>query len=284
MDDARSQTAEEAARNYYASDGVDTFYSEVWGGEDIHIGVYDEPGNDVASASRRTVDLIADGLGDALHRDARVIDFGSGYGGSARRIAQRFGCTVRCLNLSEIQNARNTQMTAEQGLADRVSVVTGSYQAVPEANESFDIVWSQDALLHAPDANGVVREAFRVLRPGGCFTFTDPMQNGDGPKPELRAVYQRCDLDEMFSPDAYRRTAAAAGFEEMGFEDWTPHMAAHYAKIDEELRARRDALLAKDVPADFMDRMSEGLGHWVAGAKAGALAWGVFRFRKPLAA
>ena len=40
---------------YYDSDEADSFYAEIWGGEDIHIGIYQTPEEDVATASARTV-------------------------------------------------------------------------------------------------------------------------------------------------------------------------------------------------------------------------------------
>lgn len=278
-DDARA-ISEKNTKDYYAGAGVDTFYTEIWGGEDIHIGLY-EAGDDVRTASRRTVDRIAETLGPGLDDGAAVIDFGSGYGGSARRIADRYGAHVCCLNICDIQNARNLEVTKAAGLDDRVNVVLGSYLDVPAEDASFDVVWSQDALLHAPDPAQALKEAFRVLKPGGRLAFTDPMQKGEGHNPELQPVYDRVNLDAMFAPETYRRTAGAIGFEEQGFEDWTPHMATHYAAVDDAMAARRDDLLARDVPEEFITRMSRGLRHWVDAAKANRLVWGLFVFKKP---
>jgi sarcosine/dimethylglycine N-methyltransferase len=59
----------ETARTYYNSDDADNFYFHVWGGEDIHIGIYDTPDEAIADASRRTVERMAalvPGLGPTL--------------------------------------------------------------------------------------------------------------------------------------------------------------------------------------------------------------------------
>jgi cyclopropane fatty-acyl-phospholipid synthase-like methyltransferase len=80
--DDSSRAAEEAER-YYDSEAADEFYREVWGGEDIHIGIYEPVDRPIAEASRATVLRMASKL-EGLGSRARVIDIGAGYGGSAR--------------------------------------------------------------------------------------------------------------------------------------------------------------------------------------------------------
>ncbi|MEM9173880.1 MAG: class I SAM-dependent methyltransferase, partial [Myxococcota bacterium] len=96
---------------YYDSDEADSFYAEIWGGEDIHIGVYQRPDEEVAAASARTVETVAGHI-DFLKPEHRVLDLGAGYGGAGRYLATKFGCQVDCLNLSDVQNERNRVLTA----------------------------------------------------------------------------------------------------------------------------------------------------------------------------
>ena len=70
----------EVAEQYYDSSDADNFYLHVWGGEDIHIGLYEPERQDVKAASRATVERIADCLKD-MSSDAKVLDIGAGYGG-----------------------------------------------------------------------------------------------------------------------------------------------------------------------------------------------------------
>lgn len=106
----------ETSRNYYNSSDADNFYAAIWGGEDIHIGLYNAPeGDSIYDASRRTVTKLAEQLD--LDSNKKVLDIGSGYGGTARYLAQTFGCKVDCLNLSETQNQRNRELTERQSLA-----------------------------------------------------------------------------------------------------------------------------------------------------------------------
>ena len=109
----------ETARQYYNSEDADNFYYHVWGGDDIHIGIYHDSNEDIAAASRRTVKHMAD-MVSGLHAGSRVIDLGSGYGGSARYLVERYGCHVTALNLSETENERNRDINEQKGLCGNI--------------------------------------------------------------------------------------------------------------------------------------------------------------------
>ena len=264
--------------DYYDSDDADAFYSTIWGGEDIHLGIYDDT-DDIREAGFATVDLMASRLPD-LGQGTKVIDFGAGYGGSARQLARRSGCSVVCLNLSETQNDRNRLMTAQVGLADSIKVQHGNFEDVPAANDSFDIVWSQDAFLHSDSRDRVLAEAFRVLKPGGRLIFTDPMQADDCPAGVLKPIYDRLYLSSLGSIESYRRLARMVGLEEVEIIDLSSHLEKHYSRILEELRAHRDAV-EESASQAYVSNMIEGLEHWIEGGRAGHLTWAVLHFQKP---
>ena len=102
------------ARDYYNSDDADNFYAIIWGGEDIHIGLYETEGEPIIDASHRTVRQLAKCLGE-IGPQHKVLDIGSGYGGAARYLADTFGCTVTALNLSEKENERARQCNLDRG-------------------------------------------------------------------------------------------------------------------------------------------------------------------------
>lgn len=268
----------ETARDYYNSEDADNFYAHVWGGEDIHIGLYAEPGEDIAAASRRTVERMAAEL-SGLDGNSRVLDIGAGYGGAARYLARTFGCRVTALNLSEKENQRDREMNAEQGLDHLVDVVDGSFEAIPAEDAAFDLVWSQDAILHSGQRAQVVSEVARVLAPGGEFIFTDPMQADDCPDGVLQPVLDRIHLDSLGSVAFYRDACARNGFEEVAVTELTDYLVTHYSRVREELE-QREASLRGQISADYLQRMHTGLGHWVDAGSKGYLCWGILHFRK----
>lgn len=269
----------ETARAYYNSDDADHFYYHVWGGEDIHIGLYQSPQEPIRDASRRTVEHMANQL-NGIGPESRVLDIGAGYGGAARYLAARFGCQVTALNLSETENARDREMNRAQGLDHLVTVVDGSFEDIPAPDGSFDLVWSQDAILHSGRRDQVIAEAARVLRPGGELIFTDPMQADDCPEGVLQPVLDRIHLSSLGSIGFYRQVTASHGLKEVRVEPMVEHLITHYGRVREELESGRDALAGK-VSDDYIERMITGLGHWVEAGRNGYLDWAVLHFRKP---
>lgn len=269
----------ETARDYYNSDDADHFYATVWGGEDIHIGLYRDADEPIADASRRTVARMAE-LVAPIDADTRVLDLGSGYAGSVRWLASAFGCRCTALNLSERENERGRELNAAAGLADHIDVIEGAFEDLPFDDASFDLLWSQEAFLHSGDRPRVLAEAVRVLAPGGRFVFTDPMRSNDCPEGVLAPILERLHLTDLGSPRFYRKTLEDLGLECVTFEDHSDQLTHHYDRVRAELLARREELAGK-VSDAYAQRMARGLQHWVNGGEAGHLAWGIFVFRKP---
>ncbi len=274
---AQQSVAVETARDYYDSADADNFYALIWGGEDIHIGLYDQPNGEIAAASRRTVEHMTQRLG--LTTGMRVLDLGSGFGGAARYLASTHGVHVTALNLSSVENERHRRLNESAGLSDSIEVIDGNFEDIPCDPESFDVVWSQDAMLHSSARTTVLREVDRVLREGGQFIFTDPMQSDDCPDGVLQPILDRIHLDSLGSPSFYRSNAQSLGWTERSFEDLTAQLSIHYQRVLEEM-VRLDSTLRQHVSLAYISRMLKGLQHWVDGGHERHLNWGIFHFEK----
>lgn len=272
-------TPEDATRSYYDTDDVDAFYGAVWGGEDIHTGIYAHEHEPVADASRRSIERAADTVTDLLTPDSTVLDLGSGYGGPTRYLAERFRCRVIALNISESQNARHRATNVERGLDDLIEVVTGSFQDIPYPDRSFDVVWSQEAFCHSSDVKGVLGEAVRVLRPEGALVFTDVMADEGTPPEVLRPVISRLGVDALTTPDLYRRTLTGLGLSRIGFDDLSSHLVRHYVRLTEETRKREQDLRGIISPG-YLDHLLDNLPRWADAARREQLRWGIFHCRR----
>ena len=268
----------DVTEDYYDSDDADTFYSTIWGGEDLHIGLYDTT-DDIRTASDLTIAAMIEKLPE-MGPETKVLDLGAGYGGAMRTLVRQTGAKAICLNISGTQNDYNRQKIRQAGLGDRIEVLHGVFEDVPQEDESVDVVWSQDAFLHSDQRDKIISEAFRVLKPGGHLIFTDPNQADDVPEGVLQPVYDRLQLNSLGSFRFYREVAEAMGFETVAQDDMTGDLRTHYARVREELLANYDKLRENGASADYLDKMAVGLENWVKAADAGFLAWGIQQFRK----
>jgi len=184
------KTAVDKAQEYYNSDDADNFYFTIWGGEDIHIGLYNSEDEPIFDASRRTIERMASKISN-LDKDSKILDIGAGYGGAARYLAKKYGCQVVALNLSEVENERDRKMNEDQNLDHLITVVEGSFEEIPYPDFSFDVVWSQDAILHSGNREQVIKEVARVFKSGGDFVFTDTMQTNDCTEELLQPILDR---------------------------------------------------------------------------------------------
>ncbi|QIS14607.1 class I SAM-dependent methyltransferase [Nocardia arthritidis] len=119
----------------------------------------------------------------ALRGDERVLDLGPGRGAVLLAVARRLS-TGRVVGIDlwrTIDQSGNSAEIAERnadacGVADRVELCTGDMTALPFPDNEFDVVVSSLAIHNIKSATGraaAVREALRVLRPGGRMVIAD---------------------------------------------------------------------------------------------------------------
>jgi len=269
------------ARDYYNAPSTDTFYHTLWGGDHIHIGTYLTPSDPLALASARTVSRMAALLGPFLTPATRVLDLGAGYGGAARWLARHYGCHVTCLNISEVQNARNRAKNKEQGLEALVQVVDGTFEHLPFGEGAFELVWCQDCLLHAGDREVVVKEVARVLVPRGArVLLSDHLAVEGATEERVRPIRERLALKGgLATRGFYERAFEKWGFVEVGFADGTQHMVTHCGKVVAAIE-EAERLGSSDISGAVAENAKTGMAQWIEGGKQGYLEWGIFHFRR----
>jgi SAM-dependent methyltransferase len=110
-------------------------------------------------------ELVA-GMGPAA--GATAVDVGCGEGGQAIALAERFGLNVTGIDPVQrhIDVARAAAEKAEAG-AGGVGFRLGSVEELPVSDQSVDLVWCRDVLVHVAELGRAYREFRRVLKPGG---------------------------------------------------------------------------------------------------------------------
>ncbi len=102
-----------------------------------------------------------------------VLDVGCGLGGSARYIANQYGCSVVGIDLTDEYIDVANKLTEFVKLTDKVSFQQGSAVELPFPSENFDIVWTEHTQMNIPDKEKFYGEMSRVLKPKGRLVFHD---------------------------------------------------------------------------------------------------------------
>ena len=103
----------------------------------------------------------------------KVLDVGCGLGGSARYIANEYGCSVVGIDLTDEYVDVAKKLTEFVKLSDKVSFKQGSAIELPFPSENFDIVWTEHTQMNISDKEKFYGEMSRVLKPKGRLVFHD---------------------------------------------------------------------------------------------------------------
>ena len=265
-----------STRAYY--DGpADEIYRTIWG-DNLHLGV---PCSDECThpeAMEHTNEIMADAV--RLGPDTRVLDLGCGYGSTARYLAANFGCQVTGTNISEKELDLARERASEAGLNHLLTFEYGDFHSLGYSEASYDVVWSQEAFLHAADKNAVLAECRRVLKPDGALIFTDILVRRDTPAGDRERIYDRVKSPDMWDMDDYRSALVRLDLPVSREEDWSQYVARSYGWVRDRLSENREALLPR-IGAETIDRTLEALSFWVNSANAGYIGWAMFVATKP---
>jgi ubiquinone/menaquinone biosynthesis C-methylase UbiE len=172
-----------------------------------------------------------------LSADDRVLDDGCGLGGTARHLAEQFGCNVAGIDLTNEYVEVGQKLTELVGLSGRVDLRQGSALDIPHESESFDIVWTEHVQMNIADKNRFYSEIARVLKPGGRMLFHDIFRgSGDSPFYPLPWAEAESISSLATEPDA-RAAIEGAGLQIKRWINKDKESSAFFRKVFENIAA-----------------------------------------------
>lgn len=149
-----------------------------------------------------------------------VLDLGSGGGIDVLLSARRVGPTGKAYGLDMTDEmlalARENQQKAG---ATNVEFLKGTIESIPLPDQSVDVIISNCVINLSADKDAVLREAFRVLKPGGRFAVSDVVTRGAVPEDVRRSMqlWVGC-IAGALDQDDLRAKLSTAGFEQVEIE------------------------------------------------------------------
>jgi SAM-dependent methyltransferase len=155
-----------------------------------------------------------------LHPGETVLDLGSGGGIDVLLSARRVGPTGKAygLDMTDEMLALANENKRKAG-AENVEFLRGEIENIPLPDNSVDVIISNCVINLSADKDRVLREAFRVLRPGGRFAVSDVVTRGEIDDEIRKSVllWVGC-IAGALDEDDYRARLTAAGFEKVEIE------------------------------------------------------------------
>jgi 2-polyprenyl-3-methyl-5-hydroxy-6-metoxy-1,4-benzoquinol methylase len=149
-----------------------------------------------------------------------VLDLGSGGGIDVLLSAKRVGATGKAygLDMTDEMLALANENKRKAG-AENVEFLRGEIEHIPLPDDSVDVIISNCVINLSADKDAVLREAFRVLKPGGRFAVSDVVTRGEIPAEIRKSVllWVGC-IAGALEESEYRSKLAAAGFASVDIE------------------------------------------------------------------
>lgn len=161
----------DVARYYDLSEVHYRLFWQLEKSRSLHYGYWDASTRNFHEALLNTNRVLAVKAG--LKKGHTVLDAGCGVGGSSLWLAQALGCTVTGISLSEKQIKKARHFAQQAGLEGQVSFEKQDFTQTGFPDASFDAVWCIESVCHAGDKAVFLREAFRLLKKGGCLILAD---------------------------------------------------------------------------------------------------------------
>ena len=228
---------------YYESTNFD--YEHFWAdrkAQAIHFGYHDPSSLSHRQALLEMNRQLAQEA--SIGPDDNVLDAGCGYGGSALWLAENLRCRVTGLTVVPYQVSKARGLARRSPAGDRLDFVNRDYARTGLPGDSYDVVWGLESIVHSDDKARFVREAYRLLRPGGRLLIAEYLLREDPPLStgELARLQPWLDawmMPDLLSSSQYARCCRQAGFERYRVADWSAQVAPSLRKL------RRQAGLAR---------------------------------------
>lgn len=170
-----------------------------------------------------------------VKKNMKVLDAGCGVGGGAIYIARHTGASVTGITISPDQVAEARSNAKHANVERKAEFLLADYTKMPFADQSFDVVFAIESACYAYPKQSFLKEAYRVLKPGGTLVtsdgYTTRKPNSEEEKKILTRFCEGWRLKELIDVNQMTRAIKDSGFRGVQLIDKTREVQSSLARM-----------------------------------------------------
>lgn len=151
--------------------------------------------------------------------DKSILDVGCGTGQTAAYLAEKYRCSVTCLDNNQTMLEKAKRRFSALGLA--INVIYGSAENLPFRDQLFDFILSESVLLFT-EVSLSIPELRRVLKPNGVLLAIEMVLEDFLAEQELKPIVDFYGIPRLFTVSEWHDLFRKAGFKQISVEKFTP--------------------------------------------------------------
>lgn len=190
----------------------------------LNFGFWDSSTANLREALRNQSAVMAEKA--CIKADHHVLDAGCGVGGSAIFLAKELGCQTTGITIVPDQVKRAQQHALQEGVAHHTSFCEADFSETPFEDQSFDVVWGIESICYAEPKIAFIKEAYRLLKPGGQLVISEILAEKEHMNPQEYSLlmdngFKLCMVNSLYTARQYQADLVAVGFRAISIEDCT---------------------------------------------------------------
>ncbi|XP_039126267.1 phosphoethanolamine N-methyltransferase 1-like isoform X2 [Dioscorea cayenensis subsp. rotundata] len=206
----------------------------------------------------------------------KVLDVGCGIGGGDFYMAEKFDVDVIAIDLSV--NMISFALERAIGLKCSVEFEVADCTKKTYPDNTFDVIYSRDTILHIQDKPSLFKEFFRWLKPGGKVLISDYCKNPGTPSEEFKEYIKQRGYD-LHDVGTYGKMLKDAGFHEVVAEDRTDQFIEVLQRELDAVEKEKDEFICDFSKEDY-DDIVDGWRAKLKRSSKGEQRWGLFIAKK----
>jgi tocopherol O-methyltransferase len=212
--------------DYYTA--TENAYKDSWDLENslaIHYGYWDKKVKSFSQSLIRMNEVMAAAV--AVTSGDTVLDAGCGVGGGSIFLAEQFGCNVVGITLSERQMQQANSNARKRSVDKLANFRIANYSATDFLDNSFDVIWCCESICYASDKQQFVKEAYRLLKPGGRIVVADGFvtQYLNNRSNTIRRWLDGWEVNNLESPVRFENLLELEGFTNVNYKNISKNVA-----------------------------------------------------------